>query len=369
MIKKLNFSVRNFDWWLFAFILILVIFGILIIYSVGMNSETAGLTRFYKQIIFAVVGLIVLFIISSVDYRLLNNYAYILYGLGVALLIAVLFSSPIRGTAGWFNMGFLSFQPVEIAKIFLVIFLARFFSLQAFSMDKIKNILISGAFTAVYVILVLLQPDLGSALIFIGLWLAFLLLSNVNKKQLLILFLILAIVAVSSWFIILKDYQKERILTFINPSRDSLKTGYNVIQSITAVGSGQLFGRGLGLGPQSQLNFLPEQEADFIFAVICEELGFFGALLIIVLFTLIFYRIWKIAKNTHDGYTAYLAYGILIIIFIQTVINLGMNIGLMPITGLPLPWISAGGSSLIVNLLLLGLLESIHQRDNLTQTL
>jgi len=366
MIKKLYFSVRNFDWWLFAFILILIIFGILIIYSVGMNSETVGSTRFYKQIIFAVVGLIILFIISCIDYRLFNNYAYILYGIGIILLIAVLFSSPIRGTTGWFNIGFLSFQPVEIAKIFLVIFLARFFSLQAFSMDKIKNIILSGIFTAIYVILVLIQPDLGSALIFIGLWIAFLLLSNVNKKQLLILFLILAIIAVSSWFVILKDYQKERILTFIDPGQDSLKTGYNVLQSIIAVGSGKLYGRGLGLGPQSQLNFLPEQEADFIFAVICEELGFFGALLIIILFTLIFYRIWSIAKNAQDDFTSYLAYGILIIIFIQTMINIGMNIGLMPITGLSLPWISAGGSSLIVNLLLVGLLESMYQHENLT---
>lgn len=367
MIKKIFFSAHNFDWWLFVFIFILIVFGILIIYSIGISSETAGLIRFYKQIIFAVIGLIILFVISSIDYRFFNNYAYVLYGLGIFLLIAVLFSSPIRGTAGWFNIGFLTFQPVEIAKIFLVFFLARFFSLQAFSMDKIKNIVLSGVVTGIYVVLVLMQPDLGSALIFIALWIGFILLSNVNKKQLLVLLLILTMITVGSWFAILKDYQKERISTFINPSRDSLNTGYNVMQSIIAVGSGKLFGRGLGLGPQSQLNFLPEQEADFIFAVICEELGFFGALLIISLFTLIFYRIWSIARKAQDAFTSYLAYGILIIIFVQTVVNIGMNIGFLPITGLPLPWISAGGSSLIVNLLLIGLLESMYQHENLTQ--
>jgi rod shape determining protein RodA len=364
--KKLFFSVRHYDWWLFTCVFILTIFGILIIYSVGTSTESAGLIKFYKQIIFAVFGIIALLLISCIDYRFFSNYAYILYALGILILISVLFSSPIRGTAGWFVLGPISIQPVEIAKIFLVIFLARFFSLQAFSMDRVKNIIISVMFVGIYVFLVLLQPDLGSALIFIALWIGFLLLSNANKKQLIILALILAIIAISSWFIILKDYQKERILTFIDPSRDSLDTGYNVIQSITAIGSGKLFGRGLGLGPQSQLDFLPEQEADFIFAVICEELGFFGALMIIIFFTFIFYRIWNIAKNAHDDFTSYFAYGILIIIFFQSIINIGMNIGIMPVTGLPLPWISAGGSSLLVNMILIGLLESVYQHENLT---
>jgi len=206
-----------------------------------------------------------------------------------------------------------------------------------------------------------MQPDMGSALIFLALWIGFLLLSHIRKTQLLILFLILALLATSSWFLILKDYQKERIVTFLNPSSDSLNTGYNVIQSIIAIGSGKILGRGLGLGPQSQLNFLPEQEADFIFAVISEELGFIGSSIVLILFGLIFYRIWLLAKHSSNDFTLYLINGILIILFTQTVINIGMNIGMMPVTGLPLPWVSAGGSSLVINLLLVGILENIHQ--------
>jgi rod shape determining protein RodA len=362
MFKKALLSLRGYDWWLFSFVLILIIFGVLIIYSVGINSADQDLSRFYKQIIFAIAGLIILFIMGFTDYRIFNTYAYICYILGAVLLILVLiFGSNIRGTTGWFSLGFVSFQPVELAKIMLVAFLARFFSQKSFSMDKFKNIFISGLYTGFYMLLVLMQPDMGSALIFLALWIGFLLLSHIRKTQLLILFLILALLATSSWFLILKDYQKERIVTFLNPSSDSLNTGYNVIQSIIAIGSGKILGRGLGLGPQSQLNFLPEQEADFIFAVISEELGFIGSSIVLILFGLIFYRIWLLAKHSSNDFTLYLINGILIILFTQTVINIGMNIGMMPVTGLPLPWVSAGGSSLVINLLLVGILENIHQ--------
>jgi len=363
MLKKFFYSLKYYDWWLISFVLVLVIFGIIIIYTVGINSDPTDLSRFYKQAIFALAGIIIMFFVSFFDYRILNNYAYILYGLGVILLVAVLFlGTNIRGTTGWFALGPISFQPVELAKIFLLIFLARFFSTRGFAMDKVKNIVLSALFTGIFVVLVILQPDLGSALIFLVLWISFLLLSRVKKSHLAILFLILIILALSSWFLILKDYQKDRIITFINPSADSLKSGYNVIQSVIAIGSGNFFGRGLGLGPQSQLNFLPEQEADFIFAVIAEELGFIGAFLIITLFGFIFYRLWRIIKGAQDDFTLYLANGILVIIFTQAIINIGMNLGLMPVTGLPLPFVSAGGSSLIVNLTLVGILESIYKK-------
>lgn len=367
MLRKLFFSFRTYDWWLATFVLILIIFGIVIIYSVGINSDTSDLSRFYKQIIYGVIGIVLMLLVSSIDYRIFNNYAYILYGIGFVLLLGVLiFGSTVRGTTGWFIIGPLSFQPVELTKIILVVFMARFFSIKTFEMDKIGNILLSAAFAGLFVLLVIMQPDLGSALIFMSLWLGFILLSNIKKSQLLVLFLILLILASSSWFILLKDYQKERILTFVNPASDSLNTGYNVIQSIIAVGSGKFMGRGLGLGPQSQLNFLPEQEADFIFAVIAEELGFIGAFFIILLLSLIFFRIWQITKKSQDDFTLYLANGILIILFVQTVINIGMNIGLMPVTGLPLPWVSAGGTSLVINLILIGILESVYQRQHLT---
>ncbi|MFH0819172.1 MAG: rod shape-determining protein RodA [Patescibacteria group bacterium] len=367
MLKKISFSLRNYDWWLFASVIILITIGILIIYSVGMNSDTSDLTRFYKQVIFALIGLIALFTVSFIDYRIFNNYAYLLYIFGILLLISVLiFGTTIRGTTGWFSFGFISFQPVELGKIILVIMLARFFSIKGYEMDKIVNIIFSALISGSYVLLVMRQPDLGSALIFMALWVGFLFLSNIKKSQFLILLLILAVLATCSWFLILKDYQKERILTFINPSRDPLVTGYNVIQSVTAVGSGGLIGRGLGLGPQSQLNFLPEQENDFIFAVIAEELGFIGSGFVIILFFSIFYRIWKLSKIIKNDFTVYLLYGILIILCVQTTINIGMNIGIMPVTGLPLPFISSGGSSLVVNLILVGIIENVYQKNHLT---
>lgn len=363
MLKKLLLSLRYYDWWLFTFVLILITFGILIIYSIGINSDPLDLSRFYKQVTFALIGLVIMGVISVTDYRTFNTYAYILYIVGfLSLVFVLIFGTTIRGTTGWFSLGMVSFQPVELAKIMLLAFLARFFSQKSFSMNKTGNIILSAIYTALYVFLVILQPDIGSALIFIALWLGFLLLSHVKKSQLMILTLILAILVTASWFVLLKDYQKERIITFFHPSSDSLHRGYNVIQSTVAIGSGKLIGRGLGLGPQSQLNFLPEQEADFIFAVIAEEFGFIGAFIIILLFSLIFYRIWRLIHKIHNDFSLYLTCGILIILFTQTIINIGMNIGLMPVTGLPLPWVSAGGSSLVINMLLLGIVENIHQK-------
>lgn len=367
MWKRILLTLKNYDWWLVGFIFLLLIIGIVIIYSIGINSEAPDNSRFYKQIIFAIIGIILMFVISFFDYRILNNYSLIFFGGGIILLISVLlFGSTIRGTSGWFVIGPVSIQPIEICKIFFVAFLARFFSLKSFSMNQVKNIALSGLITAIYVILGILQPDLGSVFIFIFIWLGFILLSNIKKSQLLMLFLLLFFIAIISWFFVLKDYQKSRIVIFINPASDSLKRGYNVIQSTIAIGSGKFFGRGLGLGPQSQLNFLPEQDADFIFAVVAEELGLVGAMLIISLFGLIFYRIWRLAKRTQDDFTLYLINGILIILFGQTVINIGMNIGLMPVTGLTLPWVSAGGSSLVTNFILIGILESVYKRQNLT---
>lgn len=367
MWRRILLTLKNYDWWLVGFVFLLLIIGIVIIYSIGINSEVPDNSRFYKQVIFAVIGIILMFFISFFDYRILNNYSLIFFSSGIILLISVLFfGSNIRGTSGWFVIGPVSFQPIEICKIFFVAFLARFFSQKSFAMDKVKNIALSGFITAIYVILGILQPDLGSVFIFIFIWLGFILLSNIKKSQLLILFLLLVFIAINGWFFALQDYQKERIITFINPSSDSLKTGYNVIQSTIAIGSGKIFGRGLGLGPQSQLNFLPEQEADFIFAVIAEELGFIGSMLIISLFGLIFYRTWRLTKRSQDDFTLYLTNGILIILFGQTVINIGMNVGLMPVTGLTLPWVSAGGSSLATNFILIGILESVYKRQNLT---
>ncbi|MFH1536381.1 MAG: rod shape-determining protein RodA [Patescibacteria group bacterium] len=366
-IKQYFSLLKQYDWWLFGLVFLLIIFGLVIIYSIGANGEDPDLMKFYKQAIFAVIGLSLLGFFSFVDFRQLSSYAYVFYILSFIILVLLLiFGATVRGTTGWFKIGPISFQPVELVKLFFVIFLARFFSDKSVDMDSFKNIFLSGFFTAILVGLVMLQPDLGSALIFIITWLSLLLFQKIDWKKLGVVFLILLLITISSWFLVLEDYQKHRILTFVDPASDPLGTGYNVTQAMIAVGSGQLFGRGLGLGPQSQLNFLPESEADFIFAVIGEELGFLGSGFVLLLFFLFFYRIWRIIKKSNEDFPIILASGILVIFFAQTLINIGMNLSLMPVTGLPLPFISAGGSSLVISLLFVGILESIYIRRNLT---
>ncbi len=329
--------------------------------SIEFNSESLGLSTFYKQLIYFGLGLIILFSFSFLDYRWLRNYAYVLYIVSAILLILVLiFGATIRGTTGWFKIGPASFQPVELVKIFLIIFLAYFFSQYGEQLFQLKKILISGLFAGGLILLVILQPDLGSALIFLAIWLGLLFLVRTKKRYLVLIIGSLALVMVASFFLVLKDYQQERILTFMDPGRDPLGTGYNLSQSLIAVGSGQFWGRGLGLGTQSQLNFLPEQENDFIFAAISEELGFFGAGLILLLFTILFYRLFKMIRKSNDDFAYFVVCGFLIYLFVQLFINVGMNMGIMPITGLPLPFVSAGGSSLLTLFLALAIIQSIY---------
>ncbi|MBU0731780.1 rod shape-determining protein RodA [Patescibacteria group bacterium] len=366
-LKQYFSLIKQYDWWIFGLVLLLITFGLVIIYSIGTNAEIPDLSRFNKQLIFFGIGFIAMILFSLVDYRMLSSYAYVFYIVGFIILVLLLiFGTTIRGTTGWFVLGGISIQPVEFVKLLFVIFMARFFSDKALQMDQWKNIGLSAVFTGSMVGLVMLQPDLGSALIFIAIWLGLLLMQKVKWYKLVIIFLILIMIATSGWLFFLEDYQKQRIMTFIDPALDPLGTGYNVTQSIIAVGSGRLLGRGLGLGPQSQLEFLPESEADFIFAVIAEELGFLGAGFVLLLFCFLFYRIWRIIRGTTDDFAVMLGSGIFIIFLTQTLINIGMNLGLMPVTGLPLPFISAGGSSLIVSLSLIGILQSIRIRENLT---
>jgi rod shape determining protein RodA len=212
---------------------------------------------------------------------------------------------------------------------------------------------------------ILKQPDIGSSVLIVGTWAVMLSVSGVSKKNLFVLF-ILGIMACSSTWFVLKNYQKERIINFVNPNNDPRGSGYNVIQAMVAVGSGGLTGKGLGHGSQSHLNFLPEKHTDFIFAVIGEELGFFGAMIVLVLFGVICYRIKEISRTARDNFGYLLGVGILMMIFIQVLVNIGMNIGMMPVTGVPLPFLSYGGSSLVMMLASIGIIQSIYMRRERT---
>lgn len=344
--------------------IILVMFGLAALYSFSINATNSSAQVFGKQLTFVAIGLVLAALVSRIDYRWLGGVHWLLYAGAVVLLIGVrLFGQTVRGTTGWFEIGGFQFQPVEVVKLIMCIVLARFFSDHRDRLDQWRTIILSGVLTAVPVGLVLLQPDFGSAVIIIGVWLGLLLLLPVPRRSVGTIILGLAVVAVISWFGVLRPYQQQRVLNFLSPGRDRLGSGYNVQQAITAVGSGQIFGRGLGLGPQSQLNFLPERQTDFIFASIGEELGLVGASIVVTLFGLFFWRVYRLARSTRDNFSLILVMSLLLTLLIQVTINITMNLGLFPVTGVPLPFLSYGGSSLLASFMAVGLLESLVIRQ------
>lgn len=362
--KDLN-SLRRLDWLLFLAILFLLFVSASILYSLNLNIANSDFITFKKQIFFALSGLGLFFLFANINYSFWSTYAKVIYifFVGVLLLVLVL-GSQIKGTTGWLRLGPLSLQPVEFAKIALVFFLARYFSTYANEFRMFRHIFWSGFATLFFVGLIMLQPDLGSSLVLVGTWVVMLLFTGISRKHFLILLSIFLLTVTFAWLFALKDYQKDRILTFINPSLDPSGSGYNVIQSMVAVGSGQFFGRGLALGSQSSLNFLPEPGTDFIFAVIAEELGFVGVAFVLALFGFIFYRLILIMQRSQDNFAAYLILGFLGMILVQMFINIGMNMGISPVTGIPLPLLSAGGSSLWAIMIALGIAENIKVRSS-----
>ncbi len=348
------------DWVILTVIFLLLMIGLLALYGVSLADAGTDLGNFKKQLISASIGIALMFFVAFFDYRSLSFFSTKLYFATLFILGLVIFwGTKIRGTTGWIGVGSFHIQPVEMAKIAMVIFLASFFSRKKSQLSLIVRITVSVILIFFPVFLIIKQPDFGSSIILIVSWAAMLSISGINKKNLFILFLIGLLIAYSSWFI-LRDYQKERLVNFVNPYNDPRGSGYNVIQSMVAVGSGSLLGKGLGHGSQSQLNFLPEKHTDFIFAVIAEELGLFGAAVVLVLLSILFYRIKEIARLSSDNFGYLLAAGILAVIFSQSFINIGMNIGIMPVAGVPLPFLSYGGSSLVAMLISIGIVQSVY---------
>lgn len=356
--------IRKFDWLMFLPAFLLVIIGLVAIYSTDLAEMEANFINFKKQAVTFSLGLLAVFIITILNYRQLRNAKNLLYFLGAAMLAAVLiFGKNLRGTTGWFILGPLSFQPVEIVKIILVIFLADYFSREGRNIFTFRDIIKSLIAVIIFAALVLRQPDLGSSIILFLVWLGMLLASRVQKKHLLFLAAGFIAAIFLAWFFALAPYQKDRIAVFLNPNLDPLGAGYNIKQSVIAIGSGGFLGKGIGFGSQSQLRFLPEAHTDFIFALIAEEMGFLMVLFILGLFALFFWRILVLAQNSQNNFTAYLSIGFLIIFLSETLINIGMNLGLMPVTGLALPFISLGGSALVSKFMMVGILESAKMRS------
>lgn len=339
----------------------LLALGISVLYSTTLNM-TGGAGEALKQSMYAAIGLALFFIFASVDYRFLKGYSGLLYIFVVGMLVVLFFvGKSAKGATRWIDLGFFQLQPSEIAKLFMVIIMAKYFAVHHEYMNRFKHIARSLIFMSIPLVLVAMQPDLGTSMVFIVIWLSMVFVSNIKKIYLGMMGLGAIAIMPLAWTF-LADYQKQRMLTFINPANDPKGAGWNVSQAMIAIGSGKFLGRGLGHGPQSQLNFIPEKHTDFIFAAMAEELGLLGVSVFLALFFVIILRGIRAAMHSKDLFGMYLATGITAMIFFHIFVNVGMNIGIMPVTGIPLPLTSYGGTSILITLISLGILESIIMR-------
>lgn len=358
--EKYREKIKYFDWVLFGCILILISLGLLVIFSITREQGTRFSIVFKSQIIYVILGFLVFFILSFQDYRIFKKPSKVFYGFMIFLLFLTLIWGWIfhLDVARWIDIGPFQFQPSEFAKVFFIIFLSWYFAQYLEKRDDLKSLFWAILLVGAPVILTAIQPDLGTSLVFLAIFVVMLLSSSVKKGYVFLMFL-LGISLMPVFWHFLKDYQKARILTFLNPGADPLGSGYHVLQSVIAVGSGGLWGKGIGQGFQSQLKFLPAPYTDFIFAALAEELGFLGILFVLITFLILFLRMIKIAREAKDYFGRFLTFGALGMIVFQLLVNVGMNMGIMPVTGIPLPLISYGGSSLISTLFVLGIIESV----------
>lgn len=354
---------HSFDWLLVGAIFFISVAGILTMDSFlpAQAGQTVQNTFFVKQIIWLSISLIVLFLASLVDWRFLRRSGSIitLFLISCLLLLFLFIAGAIfKGARSWFNFGAFAFQPVDFVKLVLVILLAKYFSRRHIEIANIRHIITSGIYTFLLFILVFLQPDFGSAIIIFLIWLAMVLFSGISKKHLLAVFLSGLLAFSGLWFFVFRDYQRARIVSFIHPLTDLSGAGYNAYQSTIAVGSGEIIGKGVGLGSQSKLKFLPEYETDFIFAAFSEEWGFVGVVVIFSLYGVVFWRIIDITKRGATNFEILYGLGLASIFLFHIIIHVGMNVGLLPVTGITMPFMSYGGSHMLAEFLGVGILLS-----------
>lgn len=347
---------RPIDWSLYLGAIGLQVFGIAVIASLGSTSRVELATN---QAVFTMIGILLMILLTFLDYRTFKAIAHYLYFLGIiGLVIVLMVGSKVFGATRWIDLGLFQFQPSELFKPILVMGLAKL--LTGWPRD-VRTALFAAVATTAPVILVIRQPDLGTATILLVGAVAMVALKGLPRRIWLIAGVILILI-VPLLFSSLKPYQRDRLKSFTNPSADPLGSGYNVQQSLIAVGSGGVFGRGLGQGSQSQLQFLPVAHTDFIFASAAEATGFIGSGLILILLIVLVSRTFNVARVAQDEFGYYVAFGIGVIILVQSTINIGVNLGLLPATGIPLPFVSYGGTQTIVGLGAIGILQSIYAR-------
>lgn len=354
---------KNIEWMILICVFLLIIIGCVSLYSATLNS---GGEELKKQLVWLAVSIPIMIITIFIDYEAIAKISPYIYGTMIILLICVLFTNPVNGATSWFNIGPASIQPAEFAKIFVVVLVAYMISqIQKKGKEEISKpskLLLIIITAAIPITLIILQPDYGTAVAFIVAVIFMLFVAGIDKKYI-IGAIIIAIVAVPLLYLfVLPGHAKSRIDVFLNPELDARGIGYNIIQSKLAIGSGQFLGMGFTKGNQTQLGFLYPKTTDFIFSVIGEEFGFVIAALVIILYVILITRSIYIAKTAKDDLGSYIAIGIAGIFLFHMIENIGMTMGLLPITGVPLPFVSYGGSSLLTNLILIGLLLNISGR-------
>lgn len=368
--------IRNFDFTLFFTILLIVGFGLIILSSATHATMARGgdsLSYVKKQGLSFFLGLISIGIMLRLDYTKVTRFAKHLYILNIILLLVVVFiGQEHKGAQSWIAIGSFNLQPSEFSKIFMIVTFAAYLASREGRLNRFRDLVPTFAFFGLPMMLIMLQPDLGTALVFIGIYFGMLLVAGARPKHLLTLILIGTVLVVGVLTAQLhfgldkplKPYQLDRLTIFIDPYKDPRGAGYHVIQSMVSLGSGGLVGKGLFQGTQTQLNFLPEQKNDFIFSVVGEEVGFVGILLLMLLFYIFVFRGVKIAHESKDMFGSLMAIGIVSMIVFHLLVNIGMAAGIMPITGIPLPFFSYGGSSMLANMIGVGILMNINMRKN-----
>lgn len=354
--------VKQLDWKLNFAVLFLIASGL-----ITLASSRSDL--FWKQLIFAIVGIIIATVFVFFNWQSYANYrgaVFALYAVAILLLlIAGFFAPSIRGTRGWLVFSGLHFQVSEFAKLALIVLFAKFFSRKNIGIAKFSTLFGSLIYFLIPAWFVVLQPDFGSALVLFCIWFGFLLVSGIKYKHLIIAIIIFSILGCVAWNGVLENYQKDRIMGFVFPDRDPLGVNYNVIQAKIAVGSAGLFGKGFGQGSQVQLGFLPEASTDFIFSAFVEEWGILLGLLLILVFAFLIFRIIRIGLDADNNFGRFICLGTVILFVVQFVFNIGSNLGLTPVIGVTFPFLSYGGSSLLTNLIFIGIIQSVFMRRSI----
>ena len=318
-----------------------------------------------RQLIWLGVGIVVYAVCAVVDMRFIRRPQVIISGyiLAVALLAVLLvLGHTIMGAKSWFDFGIFAFQPADFAKLVLIALLAKYFSRRHMEMGNFMHIIVSGAYASAIILLVLVQPDLGTAVILMTVWFGMILVSSIPLRHLLAVCMAGLVLAAGLWFFGLKEHQRQRIMTFINPAADITGTGYNAYQATVASGSGQIWGKGIGYGTQSKLRFLPEYQTDFIFAAFAEEWGFAGVVLLLLLYGFLLFQMLSIARRSATNFDALFTIGVLILFLAHIGFHAGINLGLLPVTGTTIPFMSSGGSHVVLEFGALGIIASLAQQ-------